>query len=530
MKTAFLRSATLCALIVFGCTEANAQFTPGQVLTATQLNSALAAPSITGGSINGAAIGASVPSTGAFTTLSASGIATLHGVTMPATGQFYQNAGATMSRVRDRLFVGPAADNLGTNVASQPDWLTQYQLAKGRTYGYVQTSQFSVLNDTPATTDSLTTAVFGARTQNRTGGAQVIGATAMGVNNSTIGSGNAAAWAGYFEAFRDTSVSGNGGAYGIEIDTMNFTNATPVTDPYSQANDQTVAAQLASGGDFPGTLYPTTVGLNFQNNNTTFDKGIVFGSNAITGATGTSGTGIAIALGKGHELQWYGAAGAPTSAIVGLGTNTAGAVQQQFSDNLVQWMNGNSPLFGAAHTSGAVNYVLASNATAGNSPSFAAQGTDANVSMILAGKGASGVLIKGQTAGATVASGYVGEPVKNSATGVSITSGTATNITSITLTPGDWDVTGAVTFVPASGTAPTLMQCGTSTTPATLGGLGTQSFLNLSFPTNGSSQGFVAPRQQINVTATTTVYLVAVSTFTGGTMTANGSVFARRVD
>jgi hypothetical protein len=125
--------------VVMAC--AQAQFINGQVLTATQLNSALAAPSITGGSINGAPIGSIAPNTGAFTTLSASGAATLHGVTMPSTGQFYQNIGATVSRVSDRLFVGPAALNNGTNVASQPDWLTQYQLAKGRTYGYVQTSQ-----------------------------------------------------------------------------------------------------------------------------------------------------------------------------------------------------------------------------------------------------------------------------------------------------------------------------------------------------------------------------------------------------
>lgn len=49
-------------------------FTDGSVLTAAALNNALAAPTITGGSINGAPIGATTPSTGAFTALSASAV------------------------------------------------------------------------------------------------------------------------------------------------------------------------------------------------------------------------------------------------------------------------------------------------------------------------------------------------------------------------------------------------------------------------------------------------------------------------
>lgn len=48
-----------------------AQFTPGEVLNASDLNSALAQPNITGGTINGAPIGQFNPKTGNFTTLSA---------------------------------------------------------------------------------------------------------------------------------------------------------------------------------------------------------------------------------------------------------------------------------------------------------------------------------------------------------------------------------------------------------------------------------------------------------------------------
>ncbi|WP_174958047.1 glycosyl hydrolase family 28-related protein [Burkholderia aenigmatica] len=51
---------------------AYAQFVPGQLLTATQLNAALQTASIQNGAINGATIGNSRPSSGAFTSLAAS--------------------------------------------------------------------------------------------------------------------------------------------------------------------------------------------------------------------------------------------------------------------------------------------------------------------------------------------------------------------------------------------------------------------------------------------------------------------------
>ncbi|MBW9102962.1 beta strand repeat-containing protein [Paraburkholderia phenoliruptrix] len=393
--------AALAVVMTLAFSPAFAQFTSGQVLTASQLNAALAAPTITGGSIDGAPIGASVPATGSFTTLVTSGSATLHGVTAPATGQFYAGSGASISRIQDRLFVGPAALNNGTAVASQPDWLTQYQLAKGRTYGYIQTSQFAVLNGA-ASQDSMTTAVFAARNFGRTdGNGQAIAVTGMGVNNATSGGSNNQAWAAYFEAFRDTGTAGNGGAYGAEIDTMNFVGGTqPVTDPYSQSSDQVVGLQMASGGGFPGTLYPTTVGLNFQNNNSTYDKGIVFGSNSITGASGTSGTGIAIALGRGHQLQWYGAAATPTSSITGQGSTSAGGVGQVFGDSQVQWLNASGiPLLNVEGVSNATNYIQTTNATSGNGPILQAIGADANVMLNLSGQGTGGVQVTSAATG-----------------------------------------------------------------------------------------------------------------------------------
>ncbi|WP_250533990.1 hypothetical protein [Caballeronia sp. AZ10_KS36] len=137
--------------------------------------------------------------------------------------------------------------------------------------------------------------------------------------------------------------------------------------------------------------------------------------------------------------------------------------------------------------------------------------------------------IVGTATNDNAAAGSVGEYVSNSATGVALTSGTAANITSVSLTAGDWDVSGTISFVPAGTTVPSAFNCGTSTTSATLGALGTQTFSASSAFPAGSAQGLAAPTQRISVSATTTVYLVGSSAFTTSTMTANGFIRARRV-
>lgn len=72
-------------------------FAPGQVLTAAQLNAALAAPSIIGGTINGAPIGDLNPQTGRFSTLR-------------SIGAFQQDAGTT-------LIAGNGTFQVGDNTA-----------------------------------------------------------------------------------------------------------------------------------------------------------------------------------------------------------------------------------------------------------------------------------------------------------------------------------------------------------------------------------------------------------------------------
>jgi hypothetical protein len=448
-----------------------------------------------------------------------------------SSGQFYQNLGANVNRIQDRLFVGEAAANLGTNVASQPDWLTQYQIAKGRTYGYVQTSTLAVENTNVA--NSETPFVSGAQVGTQAGGAQPIAITGIGVNNGT--SGVTQAWGLYPEGYRDTSGSGTGGAYGLEADTMNYVGVAD-SDPYQQNASQTITAQLAAGGGYsPTGQFPSTAAINIQNNGATYDKGIVFGANALTEDNGTTGTAIAIALGHGQELQWYGAANTATASILGNGTTASGSVAQVFNDNQIEWLNASgTPLFLASNNSGAVNFAETTNATTGNPPTIAAQGSDTNILLLLAGKGTGGVAIQGNTSGVAAPAGYVGEKQFSGvpATTASLTSGVSANVTSVTLSPGDWYCDGRVSYDPASTTNLTAVTAWinsvSATSPNVVSGLPIAEEAGISVTGNTQTPILNMSRGEFNITSSTVVYLGASAAFTASTLTAGGAITCTR--
>lgn len=114
---------------------------------------------------------------------------------------------------------------------------------------------------------------------------------------------------------------------------------------------------------------------------------------------------------------------------------------------------------------------------------------------------------------------------------VSLATGTAKTITSISLTAGDWDVEGNVNFTAGSATVVAGAYFG--------GGI---SLTNNTLPTDGSevpvgipaivTTSFLAgeglPCKRVNVSTATTVYLVGEATFSAGTVGGYGSITARR--
>lgn len=139
----------------------------------------------------------------------------------------------------------------------------------------------------------------------------------------------------------------------------------------------------------------------------------------------------------------------------------------------------------------------------------------------------SNIGIQGTTAADSAQAGSIGEYATNTTSGTSLSSGTVVNATSVSLTAGDWDVQGTVQFV-GSASNVTSYQLSVSTTSATLGVLGTLR-QQQSAQSSGSNTHDSTPMVRINVSATTTVYVTAVASFSTGTATCNGFIRARRV-
>ena len=149
-------------------------------------------------------------------------------------------------------------------------------------------------------------------------------------------------------------------------------------------------------------------------------------------------------------------------------------------------------------------------------------------------------IILGTTSNDSATAGQVGEIITAtvaSGAAVALTTATPANVTSISLTAGDWDVAGLIDFNPAATTSITQLNTSISLTTATLGtqpggsGLGadpTTIFTQAASVPNGVI-GLDAGPVRVSIAATTTVYLVAQGTFTVSTMTAYGTIRARRV-
>lgn len=135
--------------------------------------------------------------------------------------------------------------------------------------------------------------------------------------------------------------------------------------------------------------------------------------------------------------------------------------------------------------------------------------------------------IAGITSGAGATAGIVGQVVTNSASGVSLTSNTATNITSISLTAGDWLVWGSLDFLPAPTTVMQLQAVGISTASATFPGFSAATSYGFT-ASAGAGSILATPLVLLNLSAAATAFLVTTQIFTISTCTASGAITAIR--
>jgi hypothetical protein len=141
--------------------------------------------------------------------------------------------------------------------------------------------------------------------------------------------------------------------------------------------------------------------------------------------------------------------------------------------------------------------------------------------------------LKGTTTNDSATAGYLGEYISSSievGSAVSFAvSGTAYNITSVSLTAGNWHCTGMVSDNPAAGTTTTYVSGAISTTSATIptipnaGGWG-----QWAGSVDGNISKTASFAKRVPLASTTTVYLVGQAGFSGSTNSGFGFIGCER--
>lgn len=140
--------------------------------------------------------------------------------------------------------------------------------------------------------------------------------------------------------------------------------------------------------------------------------------------------------------------------------------------------------------------------------------------------------IVGTTTNNSAAAGSVGEYVSSTVlfgSAVSLSSDTPADVTSISLTAGDWDVWGSVAY--SAGGILTSVYAWINTASASLPTIpnnGAFQILSANFP-SGALQVLSAGMMRISIASTTTIYLTARATISTSTASAYGFIGARRV-
>ena len=149
-----------------------------------------------------------------------------------------------------------------------------------------------------------------------------------------------------------------------------------------------------------------------------------------------------------------------------------------------------------------------------------------------------GVAVQGATGGLDANTGYVGEyrsATQVAGSPVSLTTDVASNITSVSLPAGDWLVSGVVTYGGGTSTNVVKLRSSISQSSAGAGTSGTPSRITSNYGSSGvalfinDAQDQIVGPIRLNLTSTTTIYLVGRATFGTSTCNAYGQIQAWRM-
>jgi hypothetical protein len=150
---------------------------------------------------------------------------------------------------------------------------------------------------------------------------------------------------------------------------------------------------------------------------------------------------------------------------------------------------------------------------------------------------AGGWQAQGTTTNDTPPAGYIGEVIESQiayGANIALTNNTPLNVTSITLPPGDWDVSGNVFFTGAATTTVSVLTTSISTQSATLQYAPTSRYSMSGYPNTTLFQYTATMSMNVgptrfSVASNTTIYLVVNTVFATSTCTATGAhLYARR--
>jgi hypothetical protein len=166
-------------------------------------------------------------------------------------------------------------------------------------------------------------------------------------------------------------------------------------------------------------------------------------------------------------------------------------------------------------------------ATARSTLGAAASGANTDIASLGA---ATGVAVKGIPNAGAVTAGNVGEYVESVVGSTSAPASAAYgDLTSITLTAGDWDISAVVTGE-LNGATLTSMSAGLGTTTGNNGsGMVYGDTAGDFLPTAANRAGFAMPPKQVRLAATTTYYLKMLASYSAGTPKFYGRISARRM-
>jgi hypothetical protein len=362
----------------------------------------------------------------------------------PGDGGFWPDVTPTARiwRLRDRLFINDGAAFTGNRYGTQSGFVPTG--VEGANWAPRDSMLF-------VASDSGKLAVTGFTSNENLDPANptaTIGVSGFVINNKASRS----AWALYADIQHEVGIN----SYGLEVAGKNK-SGNSVPTPYGLGTG-VYGVWLSGGGDpvYGGApTNPSTAGVVFKKNGSTWNVGIVFEDEAITGTDGTTGTGVAVALAKGHELQWY--KPDTSKGLTIRGDQTTG--ESQFfiigEANAINLAGaGELPVAKFLGQASSVNYFEFLSAITANLITLRATGSDTNVGIQFRVKGTQSVRFQSQNSGSNEEfriGGVNSAPVNflraygtNSGSGLAVldAQGTDTNI-SIRITPKG---TGTVSF------------------------------------------------------------------------------------